>query len=58
MNTVYIVIEKESLDSMGGYSTPNKIEMCFDTRKKAEDYLQLNHPKYFYNFYIKECIVH
>lgn len=58
MHTVYIVIEKESWDSIGGPSTPNKIEMCFDSKEKTEKYLQLHHPKYFYNYYIKECMVH
>lgn len=58
MNTVYILIEKENLDSMGGYSKPNDIIRCFDSREKAEEFLYSNYPNTYYNFYIQERIIY
>ena len=55
--TVYLVIQKHSIDSMGGYEESNVIEKAFSIREKAEEYIFSEHPKYSYNYYIKRITV-
>lgn len=56
--TVYLVIQKHSIDSMGGYEESNVIEKAFSTREKAEEYIFSGRAVYHsYNYYIKAITI-